>query len=190
MFFGGGRRNGLGVIGTLALAILAPIAAAIVQMAVSRSREYVADASGAEICGNPYFLARALAKISRGAEAIPNERAEANPAMAHLFIVNPLSGRGVDNLFSTHPNVENRIAALEELAQRMNIAPESSAGAGAWSPFRDDFAHQSYPAGSAWGRARPQGDGFLSGGGLSPWRRGGNGGTGGGQSDKRRGPWG
>src|SRR4051812_47207445 len=73
MFFGGGRRNGLGVIGTLALAILAPIAAMIVQMAVSRSREYVADEAGAQICGNPHWLARALAKISRGAEAIPNE---------------------------------------------------------------------------------------------------------------------
>jgi heat shock protein HtpX len=191
MFFGGGRRNGMGVIGTLALAILAPIAAAIVQMAVSRSREYVADEAGAQICGNPRWLARALAKISRGAEAIRNERAEANPAMAHLFIVNPLSGRGVDNLFSTHPNVENRIAALEELAQRMNIAPESSGGMGpGWSPFRDDFAQQSYPAGSAWGRARPHDGGFLSGGGLSPWRRGGDRGTGGDQSRKQRGPWG
>ena len=186
MFFGGGRRNGLGVIGTLALAILAPIAAMIVQMAVSRSREYVADEAGAQICGNPHFLARALAKISRGAEAIPNERAEANPAMAHLFIVNPLSGRGVDNLFSTHPNVENRIAALEELARRMNIAPGSGSAAGSWSPFRDDYAQQSYPAGSAWGRARPQDGGFLSGGGISPWRRGGDRGTG----ERRRGPWG
>ncbi|MDB5641665.1 MAG: Peptidase family [Hyphomicrobiales bacterium] len=188
MFFGGGRRNGLGIIGTLALAILAPIAAAIVQMAVSRSREYVADESGARICGNPRWLARALAKISRGAEAIPNERAEANPAMAHLFIVNPLSGRGMDNLFSTHPNVENRIAALEELAQRMNIAPGTSESA-AWSPFRDDFAQQSYPAGSAWGRARPHDGGFLSGGGLTPWRRGGDRGTGG-ETRGRRGPWG
>ena len=191
MFFGGGRRNnGLGVIGTLALAILAPLAAMIVQMAVSRSREYVADEAGAQICGNPHWLARALEKISRGAEAIPNERAEANPAMAHLFIVNPLSGRGVDNLFSTHPNVENRIAALEELAQRMNIGPGGASAPEGWSPFREDFAQASYPAGSAWGRARPhqQGrdGGFLSGGGLSPWRRGGDRGTGG----RRRGPWG
>ncbi len=189
MFFGGGRRNGTGIIGTLALAILAPIAAGIVQMAVSRSREYVADAAGAEICGNPRWLARALAKISAGAQAIPNERAEANPAMAHLFIVNPLSGRGVDNLFSTHPNVENRIAALEELAQHMNIAPDTSTGPGAWSPFRDDFAQASTPSGSAWGRARPHDGGFLSGGGLSPWRRGGDRGTGG-ESRGRRGPWG
>lgn len=189
MFFGGDRRNGPGVIGTLALAILAPIAAGIVQMAVSRSREYVADAAGGEICGNPRWLARALAKISAGAQAIPNARAEANPAMAHLFIVNPLSGRGVDNLFSTHPNVENRIAALEELAQRMNIAPEAGVGAGAWSPFRDDFAQASTPARSAWGRARPHDGGFLSGGGLSPWRRGGDRGTGG-ESRGRRGPWG
>ncbi|MDB5543896.1 MAG: Peptidase family [Hyphomicrobiales bacterium] len=189
MFFGGGRRNGPGVIGTLALAFLAPMAAGIVQMAVSRSREYVADAAGGEICGNPRWLARALAKISAGAQAIPNERAEANPAMAHLFIVNPLSGRGVDNLFSTHPNVENRIAALEELAQRMNIAPEAGVGVGAWSPFRDDFAQPTTPAGSAWGRARPHDGGFLSGGGLSPWRRGGDRGTGG-ESRGRRGPWG
>ncbi len=188
MFFGGGRRNGLGIIGTLALAILAPIAAAIVQMAVSRSREYVADESGARICGNPLWLAQALAKISRCAQAIPNERAEANPAMAHLFIVNPLSGRGMDNLFSTHPNVDNRIAALEDLAQRMNIAP-SSADAAAWAPFRDDFAQQSYPTGSAWGRARPQDGGILSGGRLLPWRRGGDRGTAG-DTHGKRGPWG
>ena len=188
MFFGGGRRNGLGILGTLALTILAPMAAAIVQMAVSRSREYVADESGARICGNPLWLARALDKISRGADAIPNERAEANPAMAHLFIVNPLSGRGMDNLFSTHPNVENRIAALEELAQRMNVSAASTE-ATAWSAFRDDFAQQSYPAGSAWGRARPKDGGFLSGRKLSPWRRGGDRGTGG-DTGGTRGPWG
>jgi heat shock protein HtpX len=155
---------------------------------VSRSREYVADAAGGEICGNPRWLARALAKISAGAQAIPNERAEANPAMAHLFIVNPLTGHGVDNLFSTHPNVENRIAALEELAQRMNIAPDGGM-ARAWSPFRDDFAQSPPPAGSAWGRARPHDAGFQSGGRLSPWRRGGDRGTGGGDRG-RRGPWG
>lgn len=187
MFFGGGRReHGLGIIGSLALAILAPIAAMIVQMAVSRSREYVADRTGAEICGNPLWLASALAKISRGAEAIPNERAEANPAMAHLFIVNPLHGSGVDNLFSTHPNVENRIAALEELARTMNVSPGSGGPGAEWSPFRDDFSGPAYPGGSAWGRARPQGGGFLSGEGISPWRRGSDRDTGG----RRRGPWG
>ncbi len=186
MFMGGRRDNGLGVIGTLALAILAPIAAMIVQMAVSRSREYVADRAGAEICGNPYWLASALAKIAQGAQAIDNPRAEANPALAHLFIVNPLHGSGVDNLFSTHPNVENRIAALEEMGREMNLAPFDPAGAG-WSPFRDDFSGPSYPAGSAWGRARRHGGGsFLSGAGISPWRRSGDRGTGG----ERRGPWG
>jgi heat shock protein HtpX len=186
MFFGGNRReNGLGVIGTIALAILAPIAAMIVQMAVSRGREYVADRAGAEICGNPLWLATALAKISQGAAAIPNERAEANPAMAHMFIVNPLHGTGVDNLFSTHPNVENRIAALEELAHQMNIAPSSPGSGAGWAPFRDEGPSGPLP-GTAWGRAR---GGFLSGEGISPWR---------GNADRdtrrdngqRRGPWG
>jgi heat shock protein HtpX len=122
MFMGGNRNNNsLGVIGTIALAILAPMAAMVVQMAISRSREYEADRLGAEIAGNPRWLATALAKISGAAEHIPNETAEAHPAMAHMFIVNPLTGQGMDNLFSTHPNVENRIAALEEQAQRMGI---------------------------------------------------------------------
>lgn len=186
MFFGGRRDNGLGIIGSIALAVLAPLAAMIVQMAVSRSREYVADRSGAEICGNPHWLADALAKISQGAAAIPNERAEANPAMAHMFIVNPLNGSGVDNLFSTHPNVENRIAALQELARQMNIAPSASARGG-WAPFQDDFvAGSSYPAGSAWGRAK---GGFLKGEGISPWRKGGDRDTGR-TGPGRRGPWG
>lgn len=122
MFMGGNRNNnGLGVLGTIALAILAPMAAMVVQMAISRSREYEADRLGAEIAGNPRWLATALAKISGAVEHIPNQTAEENPAMAHMFIVNPLTGQGMDNLFSTHPNVENRIAALEELAQRMGI---------------------------------------------------------------------
>jgi heat shock protein HtpX len=186
MFFGGNRReNGLGVIGTIALAILAPIAAMIVQMAVSRGREYVADRAGAEICGNPLWLATALAKISQGAAAIPNERAEANPAMAHMFIVNPLHGTGVDNLFSTHPNVENRIAALEELAHQMNIAPSSPGSGAGWAPFRDEGPSGPLP-GTAWGRAR---GGFLSGEGISPWRSNADRDT---RRDngQRRGPWG
>ena len=138
LFFGGRRDNGPGPIASIAIAILAPMAAMVVQMAVSRSREYEADALGAQICGNPYWLARALAKISGGAAAIPNEQAEAHPAMAHLYIVNPLTGGMMDNLFSTHPNVENRIAALEQLAIRMGLsdrpAPASNSG---WAPFRD-----------------------------------------------------
>ena len=120
LFFGGGHRdnnNGYGVIGTLAMVILAPIAAMLVQMAVSRTREYAADNMGAHISGRPMALASALVKISGAAEQIPNDTAEQNPATAHLFIVNPLAGaHGWDNLFATHPSVENRIAALQEIA--------------------------------------------------------------------------
>jgi heat shock protein HtpX len=101
----------------LAMAILAPLAAMIIQMAISRAREYDADRLGAEICGNPLWLASALAKIAGGVAHIPNAAAERHPATAHLFIMNPLSGRGMDNWFSTHPATENRIAALQTLAQ-------------------------------------------------------------------------
>jgi heat shock protein HtpX len=122
LLFGGNRSNNpMGLIGTIALAILAPLAAMVVQMAISRSREYEADRMGAEICGNPVWLASALAKISGEAAVIPNQAAESNPAMAHMFIVNPLTGAGIDNLFSTHPNVANRIAALDDLARRMGM---------------------------------------------------------------------
>jgi heat shock protein HtpX len=95
----------------------------LVQLAISRSREYQADRMGAQICGNPLWLASALSKIDRSARQIDNPEAETAPAMAHLFIVNPLNGHGFDNLFSTHPNVENRIAELEELAREMNALP-------------------------------------------------------------------
>ncbi|WP_045834588.1 zinc metalloprotease HtpX [Hyphomicrobium sp. 99] len=125
MLFGGGRdndRSGLGTIGTLAAIILAPMAAGLVQMAISRSREYQADRLGAMICGKPLWLASALRKIDGAARRIPNEQAEAIPAAAHMFIINPLNGHGVDNLFSTHPNVENRIAALEALSREMGGA--------------------------------------------------------------------
>jgi heat shock protein HtpX len=120
MFFGGNRNNNpLGIVGMILVVVLAPIAAMIVQMAISRSREYQADRLGGQIVGRPRWLASALAKISNAAQWIPNEPAEANPASAHLFIVNPLSGARMDNLFSTHPATENRIAALEELAREM-----------------------------------------------------------------------
>lgn len=119
MFFGGSRNNnGGGIIGALAVMIVAPIAAALVQFAISRGREYEADRIGAEICGQPLWLASALAKISRGAAQIDNEQAEHNPATAHLFIVNPLHGRGADNLFSTHPATQNRIDRLRAMAAR------------------------------------------------------------------------
>ncbi len=114
LFFGGSRdrENPLGGLGVLLAAIVAPLAAMLVQFAISRSREYEADRMGAEICGQPRWLASALAKISHGAAAIPNQEAEANPATAHLFIINPLHGGGIGSLFSTHPSTEDRIARL------------------------------------------------------------------------------
>lgn len=121
-FFGGNRNNNSGFIGVLVAMIVAPFAAMIVQMAVSRTREYAADRRGAEICGNPLWLASALDKIARSAERIPNPDAERNPAMAHLFIINPLSGERMDSLFSTHPATENRIAALQAMAREMGGA--------------------------------------------------------------------
>jgi len=116
MVFGRGRNNGAGLIGTLALMILAPFAAGLVQMAISRGREYEADRVGAVICGNPLWLASALEKISGLAARIDNQTAERNPATAHMFIINPLHAHARDRLFSTHPNPENRIRALREMA--------------------------------------------------------------------------
>ncbi len=116
MFFGGNRNNPLGLIGTILIMILAPIAAMLVQMAISRTREYAADRAGAEICGHPLWLASALDKLERGAQVIDNPEAENNPATAHMFIVNPLHARSIDGLFTTHPNMQNRIAKLREMA--------------------------------------------------------------------------
>lgn len=118
MFFGGNRNNGGNLIGAIALMFLAPLAAGLVQMAISRGREYEADRIGAEICGRPQALASALAKISHGAARIPNETAEMHPETGQLMIVNPLSGRGADNLFSTHPATQNRIDKLMAMAGR------------------------------------------------------------------------
>ncbi|MFY9625114.1 MAG: zinc metalloprotease HtpX [Rhodoplanes sp.] len=141
LFFGGNRDNngGLGIIGTLAMVILAPIAAMLVQMAISRTREYAADNMGARISGEPAWLASALKKIDNAAHQIENIPAERNPAIAPLFIINPLSGARMDNLFSTHPATENRIAALEQLAAEMgqgrgwSTAPATNErGAGPW----------------------------------------------------------
>jgi heat shock protein HtpX len=118
IFGGGGRRDdreggGGGLIAGIAMIILAPIAAALIQMAISRSREYEADASGARLCGNPMWLASALRKLHAGSQRVP---LDANPATAHMFIVNPLRGGGMVNLFSTHPPIEERIARLESMA--------------------------------------------------------------------------
>jgi heat shock protein HtpX len=127
MLFGGNRENGNGpgFLAGLAAMLIAPMAAMMVQMAISRSREYQADRMGAMLCGNPLWLASALQRIHAAVQRIPNEDAERVPAAAHVFIMNPLSGRGVDNLFSTHPNVENRIRALNELAVEMGQLPSS-----------------------------------------------------------------
>ncbi len=128
--FGSGNRQGSSRIATFAAMLLAPFAAMIVQMAISRSREYQADRLGSMICGNPLWLAAALEKIQFYARQIQNPTAERIPASAHLFIINPLTGRGMDSLFSTHPATENRIAELKKLAVEMGLAG-GAAGAGA-----------------------------------------------------------
>ena len=149
MFFGGSHRDsnghgGMGMIGTLLMVIVAPLAAMLVQMAISRTREYAADNMGARINGNPAALASALAKLDAAAHQVENIPAEQNPATAHLFIVNPLSGARMDNLFATHPSTENRIAALEQLAAQMG-----QAGFG-----RPEVARS---PGAPWGRRSPWG---------------------------------
>ena len=104
MFFGGRRNNNMGFIGLIAMMILAPLAASLIQMAISRSREYIADRLGAEICGNPLWLASALTSIQGFATKIDNHKAERNPSTAHMFIINPLHAHAHDKLFSTHPS--------------------------------------------------------------------------------------
>jgi heat shock protein HtpX len=147
LFFGGNRDNnsGGGIIGTIAMVILAPIAAMLVQMAISRTREYAADAMGAQISGRPMSLASALARIDNAAHQIQNVEAEQHPATSHLFIINPLSGARMDNLFATHPATENRIAALRDIASRMDEGgqyaepgprPSGPPSSGPWSRAR------------------------------------------------------
>jgi heat shock protein HtpX len=124
----GGSRDRPNIVITLLLSILAPMAAMVVQMAISRSREYEADKLGGEICGNPAWLANALAKIAGGVAVTPSYSAERSPQTAHMFIINPLSGQGFDNLFSTHPDTNNRIAALMQQAAAMGYGAPSSSG--------------------------------------------------------------
>ena len=116
LFFGGSRNNPLGIVGVLLMMVLAPLAAALVQMAISRTREYEADRIGAEISGHPLWLASALEKLEAGSRRIDNREAEEHPATAHMFIVNPLHAHSVDSLFSTHPRTAERIARLREMA--------------------------------------------------------------------------
>lgn len=123
--FGGGSRDreegGSGILGLLFMIIVAPLAAMLIQMAVSRSREYMADEGGAKVTGDPLALASALRKLHMGAQNIPLQVSNATAtSTAHMFIVNPLTGGGLANLFSTHPAMEERIARLEAMAKNMS----------------------------------------------------------------------
>jgi heat shock protein HtpX len=147
MFFGGNRdNNGPGIIGSILMMILAPLGAMLVQMAISRTREYAADDLGARIVGQPMWLASALVKIENAARQLPNMEAERNPATAHMFIINPLSGHGVDNLFATHPSTANRIDALQRLAAELGTRASPSVG-----------ANENYPPKGPWGRSSSRG---------------------------------
>ena len=153
-FFGGGRDaegRPANPIVAIAAMILAPLVAGMVQMAISRSREFEADRAGAEISGHPEWLASALARLHEGTQAIPNATAEAHPAMAHMYIDNPLSGGGMASLFSTHPPMEERIARLRAMAASApattsafampthvragGSVPQSGSGAGGRGPW-------------------------------------------------------
>lgn len=158
-FFGGRNSNSpLGPFGAIAMIILAPMAAMLVQMAVSRTREYEADKDGAEISGNPMALASALAKISQLAQRVQNPQAHRTPGMAHMFIINPLMGGRMDNLFSTHPDVGNRIDALRRIDAEMrpSVSPRrvAQSGSGQWrvpsAGRRDPDSRDSTPRGP-WG---------------------------------------
>jgi heat shock protein HtpX len=141
-----GRGSPLGAVGAIAMMILAPLAAMLVQLAISRGREYEADRGGAEISGNPLGLASALMKLEAGARALPNPQAEQHPATAHLFIVNPLSGGGLQGLFSTHPSTEQRIARLEAIAHEMGQGPVDHGGPWHAAPPPASHASGTVPA--------------------------------------------
>jgi heat shock protein HtpX len=167
MFSGGNdNRNPLGFIGVIAAMIIAPFAAMLVQMAISRTREYAADRRGAEISGSPLSLASALAKIASNHSV--NERAERSPAMAHMFIINPLSGQRMDSLFSTHPDTGNRIAALQAMTDISGGRPigrqparheavADDATPGPWSSGADRRPTRGIPGTTAPGTGRRKG---------------------------------
>ncbi|SFV37491.1 heat shock protein HtpX [Devosia crocina] len=165
LFFGGGnnRDNPLGGIGTLLMVFLAPLAAMLVQMAVSRTREYEADRDGAEISGDPLALASALNKIATLAGRQVNVAAERNPAQAHMYIINPLSGARMDNLFSTHPDTGNRIEALRRLAGEMRLDDK-----GARSAPRPQPASRGTTGSGGW-RVPSAGRGDNNSGLRGPW---------------------
>jgi heat shock protein HtpX len=127
-FMGGDRRNNpLGVIGIIVVSLLAPIAAVLVQAAISRSREFEADRFGAEVTGRPLWLASALSHIDSAVKGIDNPAADANPATAHMFIINPLHG-GLSGLFASHPSTEERIARLRAMAGAPAVQPRGPWG--------------------------------------------------------------
>ncbi len=173
MFFGGGRGNSrspLGFIGTIFIAILAPLAAAVVQMAISRTREYSADRLGAEICGRPLWLAAALDRMQEMAGRVPNQLAERNPATAHMFIINPLSGQRANKLFSTHPRTENRIERLVALAQEWDTHDEAREPAPTHStPSPAPPVNTSGPWSASGKRPKNESKSEKGGGGSSSW---------------------
>ena len=166
-FFGGNRDRPLGGLGTLLAIIVAPLAAMVVQMAISRTREYSADRLGGQLVGNPLWLASALRKIAAAAGKIDNIPAERNPATAHMFIINPLHALAVDSLFSTHPAVENRIAELERLAEEMANGRDDFVASE--KPVEEYVEEQTAP--------EPQSEQPTSSG---PWGR---------NAEPRKGPW-
>ena len=174
-FFGGSRDNNnpFGFVGVLLAMIVAPFAAMIVQMAISRTREYSADRRGAEICGNPEWLASALGKIAAAAGRTVNVSAERNPATAHVFIINPLNGQRADNLFSTHPDTENRIRALMAMAAEMDAQASMPEPAPAPSPE---------PASAPKTKSARSGSSGIPKTGKSRWGRG--------DDEGDKGPWG
>ncbi len=166
LFFGGSSNDGrggnpLGMVGAVLAAILAPIAATLVQMAISRTREFEADRIGAEICGRPTWLADALTNIHNAANHIPNHQAEAHPATAHLFIANPLGGANFASLFSTHPDMGERVARLRAMAAPAGGFGGGGSGGGFTQP-RDGR--------SPWGAPpQSQGGGFMPQNRRGPW---------------------
>jgi len=165
--FGGARdaegRPAINPIMAILMMILAPLAAMIVQMAISRSREYEADRIGGLICGRPLWLASALGNLENAARGIPSYRAERNPATAHMFIINPLSGARMDNLFSTHPNTANRVAALEQQAAAMGQGWDDGQGGGRAMQGWGEQGGQQDAGANPWGQGHGQGHGQGSG---------------------------
>ena len=144
MLFGGNRNSPLGIVGVILTMVLAPMAAMLVQMAISSAREYKADELGAQICGQPQWLASALGGLSRSAAQIDNVKAEQNPATAHMFIVNPLHARSIDGLFSTHPPMEERIRRLQAMSSsgRRPVGGGADSGGAGGSSLSGSFSRR------------------------------------------------